>query len=319
MGFMLKIVLIIIALGGIGVGNFGLSGETPESIAVGVLGVIVALISMVFFLKFLWKFLGCFSTLIIAFVIVVILLILTGTFDTVTAKVKGIFDGSGGGEQTSEAQGEQGTPGQVPGAAGDYIPVTQQDGSTAYVPVAMLVDSGQQEVSTASMARQEKRFVGSISGIRSGSQFVVNDLKVLLFGIDTPDPDQTCSDKRGRPYQCGQEAIRQLKKFTGATPLDCKVMAQGQTDMSLVSAVCNINNNDLGVAMVSSGWAFANPYETKVYIPYEQAARNAKNGMWAGQFYAPSEWRRRKENQRSSASSSSSITNKAKSFFGGLF
>ena len=318
MGFMLKIVLIIIALGGIGVGKFGLSGETPESIAVGVLGVIVALISMVFFLKFLWKFLGCLSTIIIAFVIVVILLILTGTFDTVTAKVMNIFSGSGGDVQSSEEQGGQGPAGQNP-AAGDYIPVTQQDGSTAYVPVAMLVDSGQQEVSTASMARQERRFVGSISGIRSGSQFVINDLKVLLFGIDTPDPDQTCSDKRGRPYQCGQEAIRQLKKFTGATPLDCKVMAQGQSDMSLVSAVCNINNNDLGVAMVSSGWAFANPYETKVYIPYEQAARNAKNGMWAGQFYTPSEWRRRKENQRGAASSSSSLTDKAKSLFGGLF
>jgi len=317
MGFMLKIVLIIVALGGIGVGKFGLSGETPESIAVGVLGVIVALISMVFFLKFLWKFLGCLSTIIIAFVIVVILLILTGTFDTVTAKVMNIFSGSGG-AQTSEDQGGQGAPGQNP-ASGEYIPVTQQDGSTAYVPVAMLVDSGQQEVSTASMARQERRFVGSISGIRSGSQFVINDLKVLLFGIDTPDPDQTCSDKRGRPYQCGQEAIRQLKKFTGATPLDCKVMSQGQSDMSLVSAVCNINNNDLGVAMVSSGWAFANPYETKVYIPYEQAARNAKNGMWAGQFYAPSEWRRRKENQRNGSSSSSSLTDKAKSLFGGLF
>ena len=317
MGFMLKIVLIIIALGGIGVGKFGLSGETPESIAVGVLGVIVALISMVFFLKFLWKFLGCLSTIIIAFVIVVILLILTGTFDTVTAKVMNIFSGSGG-AQTSEGQAGQGAAGQNP-ASGEYIPVTQQDGSTAYVPVAMLVDSGQQEVSTASMARQERRFVGSISGIRSGSQFVINDLKVLLFGIDTPDPDQTCSDKRGRPYQCGQEAIRQLKKFTGATPLDCKVMSQGQSDMSLVSAVCNINNNDLGVAMVSSGWAFANPYETKVYIPYEQAARNAKNGMWAGQFYAPSEWRRRKENQRSGSSSSSSLTDKAKSLFGGLF
>ena len=317
MGFMLKIVLIIVALGGIGVGKFGLSGETPESIAVGVLGVIVALISMVFFLKFLWKFLGCLSTIIIAFVIVVILLILTGTFDTVTAKVMNIFSGSGG-AQTSEGQAGQGAAGQNP-ASGEYIPVTQQDGSTAYVPVAMLVDSGQQEVSTASMARQERRFVGSISGIRSGSQFVINDLKVLLFGIDTPDPDQTCSDKRGRPYQCGQEAIRQLKKFTGATPLDCKVMSQGQSDMSLVSAVCNINNNDLGVAMVSSGWAFANPYETKVYIPYEQAARNAKNGMWAGQFYAPSEWRRRKENQRSGSSSSSSLTDKAKSLFGGLF
>ena len=306
MGFILKVVLICVALGGLGLGNLGF--RAPESIATGVLGVIASLIALTFLLKFLWRFLGCLTTILIALVLIVILLILTGTFDTVAGKVKGFFS------ETSAATNVQveGSPSssassaQVASAPANYLPVVNSDGTTSFVPVKSPAATASQQ------ARNSDTFTGSISAIRTGSRFVVGDLEISLYGVDAPDAEQVCSDKRGRPYNCGQEAIRQLRRFTGATPLDCKIKARGQQGANLAYAVCNIDNNDIGVAMVSSGWAVSLPEVTSVYVPYEEVAKSSHSGMWGGQFYRPAEWRMREaaENRASSGSGS---------FFSGLF
>lgn len=315
MGFVLKIVLIGVALSGIGLGNFGLNGDSPESIAIGVVGVLAALISVTFLFKFLWRFLGCLSTILIALVIVVILLILTGTFDTVASKVVSIF--KSGLSQQSQYQTNQMPQNNPANAAVSYVPVLQPDGTTIYVPSDMLnpnsETSGQQKNNYNSAD-----FIGSISAIRSGSQFFIDDLKVILYGIDTPDIGQICSDRRGRPYDCGQESVRQLRKFTGQTNLICNIKQRGQNDGNLVSAVCTINDYDLAAAMVQSGWALANLNETRIYLPYQQEASNFHRGMWSGQFYMPSEWRLRKtqEAQREEAASRKRATS---SFINGLF
>ncbi len=314
MGFILKIVLIGVALSGIGLGNFGLNGDSPESIAVGVLGVIVALISVTFLFKFLWRFLGCLSTILIALVIVVILLILTGTFDTVASKVVSIFNGEVAKQNQPPAKNSQNTPAN---AGASYVPVLQPDGSTVYVPAAMLNNSsasqGQPEV-----PRVDGDFSGSISAIRSGSQFFIDDIKVILYGIDTPDMGQICSDRRGRPYDCGQESVRQLRKLTGQTSLVCTIKQRGQNDAKLVAAVCNIGDYDLAAAMVQSGWALANTSDTGIYLPYQQEASNYQRGMWSGQFYSPSEWRQRKHQEEAQAEAAA--RQKATSgFLDGLF
>lgn len=306
MGIIVKVILICVALGGIGLGNVGLSGDSPESIAVGVLGVVAAFISITFLFKFLWRFLGCLSTILLAVVIVVILLILTGTFDPVVANIKAFFSGSAKVVPASEAtvMAEQNVV---------ALPVVQPDGTQTYVnatdnPSGLVTGD----------------FAGSISGVNTGNQFFIDDLKVVLFGVDAPEANQICSDRRGRPYECGQEAIRQLRRFTGSSTLDCKMMGRRGTDGSWVASVCNINNNDLGAAMVSAGWALANPNDTQVYIPYENVAKNNRNGMWAGQFYTPSEWRRRQNIQRQVAKKEESARSSASSggfleALGGLF
>ena len=316
MGFILKIVLIGVALSGIGLGNFGLNGDSPESIALGVIGVIAALISVTFLFKFLWRFLGCLSTILIALVIVVILLILTGTFDAVASKVVSIFKG----ETTQQTQKQtRNVPQNTPANAGaSYVPVLQPDGTTVYVPASMLNSASATVPVSQETSRPAGDFVGSISAIRSGSQFFIDDLKVILFGIDTPDIGQICSDRRGRPYDCGQESVRQLRKFTGQTNLNCTVKQRGQNDANLLSAVCTINDYDLAAAMVQAGWAFANLNDTRIYLPYQQEASNLHRGMWSGQFYLPSEWRKNKhqEAKREEVASRQMATS---SFLDGLF
>ena len=311
MGLILKVVLICVALGGIGLGNLGFRGDSPESIASGVIGVIVSLIAMTFLLKFLWRFLGCLTTILIALVLIVILLILTGTFDTVTDKIKGFISGVSKQEQISgniPGYSAQAVSSDAASAAApvNYIPVVNSDGTTSFVPI-----SSSKPATPMQQARKDGTFTGSISAIRTGGQFVIGDLEVILYGIDVPDPKQVCSDKRGRPYNCGQEAIRELRRFTGESSLSCKVKAQGNRE-NLVYAVCNIDNHDLGVAMVQNGWAFAVPNITGVYVPYEEVAKSSGKGMWGGQFYKPSEWRAKEAQAQQAAK-------KSGAFFGGLF
>ena len=52
-------------------------------------------------------------------------------------------------------------------------------------------------------------------------------------------------------------------------------------------ATCKIENTDIGVSMVSSGWAVADRRASKVYIPYEKEANRKNLGLWSGKFVAP--------------------------------
>ena len=301
MGLVLKIVLICAVLGGTLLGNLGINGGSVGSVAAGVIGIIIALIALTFLLKFLWRFIGCFSTILIAVVLIVILLLLTGTFDAAAAKLRGLFDGTASSNQSSGM--EDSSFAQTPA---NYIPVVNSDGTTSFIPI-----SDPASASPRQQARTTNAFEGSISAIKNGGRFIVGDLEVILYGIDAPDSKQICSDKRGRPYNCGQEAIRQLRRFTGSSTLSCKVKGRVEKS-SVVYAVCNISNNDLGVAMVSEGWAFALPNVTPVYVPYEEIAKASAKGMWGGQFYKPAEWRAKEAMAEREAQ-------KANSFFGNLF
>ncbi len=56
-------------------------------------------------------------------------------------------------------------------------------------------------------------------------------------------------------------------------------------------AVCSADGYDLSRNMVYTGWALADRGVTERYVPVEQEAREAKHGLWRGEFVAPWEWR----------------------------
>lgn len=59
-------------------------------------------------------------------------------------------------------------------------------------------------------------------------------------------------------------------------------------------ASCSIDGKEVGAEMVLSGHAFEFRRYTSAYDGEEMAARNAKRGLWAGQFADPSDFRRAK-------------------------
>ena len=64
-----------------------------------------------------------------------------------------------------------------------------------------------------------------------------------------------------------------------------------------VIAVCyagGVGGPELNAWLVSEGWALAYRRYSTDYVAEEQAAREARRGLWRGEFVPPWEWRRMK-------------------------
>jgi hypothetical protein len=57
-------------------------------------------------------------------------------------------------------------------------------------------------------------------------------------------------------------------------------------------SICKNGNTDINAEMVRAGFALAYRRYSNDYVDEENEARNAKRGLWAGEFTAPWDWRR---------------------------
>ncbi len=152
---------------------------------------------------------------------------------------------------------------------------------------------------------------GMVTQVLSGSTFVINDARLKLYGLDTPDLSQTCLSRRGEDYPCGRTAKKKLEKLLLNKYLECKIAYQSAPNDYFVT--CTLQNYDVGATMVSVGWAVADRQISEVYVPYEEQARRSHEGLWAGKFVAPWVYR-----AKQNAASNINATPK-KSFLNGLF
>jgi endonuclease YncB( thermonuclease family) len=124
-----------------------------------------------------------------------------------------------------------------------------------------------------------------------GDSLRTNREDVRLLGIDAPELFQTCRDARGRQWPCGREAHAKLKMLVSRGDVRCIPTGRDRFNRSL--AVCSAGPvTDVGETMVREGFAvdFMNGGR---YAGAEAEARRARRGIWAGEFEAPQEWRRR--------------------------
>lgn len=115
--------------------------------------------------------------------------------------------------------------------------------------------------------------------------------RIRLFGIDAPEPGQTCL-AGGRPWACGQNATFGLAAIMERQWVHCSPQT-GSTAERII-AVCRLagdNGPDIGAAMVRQGWALIYPPDSGHYRAEEDRARKAKSGIWIGRFVAPWDWR----------------------------
>ena len=123
-----------------------------------------------------------------------------------------------------------------------------------------------------------------------GDSLEVSGHRIRLFGIDAPESVQDCRDQRGRSYACGREAREALSATIGRQSVSCTPV--GESYGREVS-MCNASGRDLSEAMVRSGHALElQQYSRGRYADAEREARNARRGLWAGDFEQPSQWRR---------------------------
>lgn len=127
--------------------------------------------------------------------------------------------------------------------------------------------------------------------IADGDSFSIGASKIRLDGIDAPEYRQTCNDPSGTPWECGKSSRASLEQMLRQPGLSCIADATDKYGRSI--AVCSTAAiADIAAAQVLAGMAVAQDYfGIRDYTEQEQAAQNAKRGIWVGTFKPPAEWR----------------------------
>ena len=128
--------------------------------------------------------------------------------------------------------------------------------------------------------------------IIDGDTIILNTEKKRLYGIDTPEIKQTCTDNYGHTYLCGVKAKLELEKIIGSRKVSCIKKTKDRYKRSI--SICYVDKNDINSLMVKRGWALAYRKYSKKYVKDEAIAKFNNAGMWSGKFIAPWNWRRMK-------------------------
>jgi len=115
-----------------------------------------------------------------------------------------------------------------------------------------------------------------------------NGHDIRLQGIDAPELQQRCRDTSGRDYGCGRQARAHLKAIIAGRDVRCRVMDVDRYQRSI--SICHAGDIELNRQMVADGWALA--YRLPVYFRAERGAKEARKGIWQGEFDDPENWRR---------------------------
>jgi endonuclease YncB( thermonuclease family) len=149
--------------------------------------------------------------------------------------------------------------------------------------VGMWIAAGQ---SILTQPLSSRNTIAGYAIVIDGDTIDVAGVRVRLEGIDAPETDQRCRDKEGRDYLCGVSATNGLKALIGGDPVSCR--RSGKDTYGRTLAVCSgPNGKELNSELVRLGLAVAFRRYSDRYAAVEDAARSARDGLWAGSFEHP--------------------------------
>ncbi len=127
-----------------------------------------------------------------------------------------------------------------------------------------------------------------------GDSLEIGADRVRLFGIDAPEGRQDCR-RNGQAWRCGEDAAAKLRSLVQGAELRCTPRDTDEYGRSV--SVCRNGTTDINAEMVRAGLALAYRRYSNDYVDEENEARNAKRGLWAGEFTAPWDYRRESRNE----------------------
>ena len=119
---------------------------------------------------------------------------------------------------------------------------------------------------------------------------------VQLYGIDAPELGQLCW-REGEPWQCGVEAafaLQKLVKLSGVAVICVSWHDTTETEgpNGEVIRACQLGHDeDLGMALLRNGHAWALPGSFPYYGQLERRAKETGLGIWGSDAVTPWEWR----------------------------
>lgn len=135
------------------------------------------------------------------------------------------------------------------------------------------------------------KFTVTIDGIIDGDTLRSGKARLRLFGIDAPEIRQACIDANMTPYDCGKQARDRMASIVPVgTKLTCDYH---HNNWDRLVVACKNGDRDIAEQLVAEGLAIAYRKYSDNYVPAEDIARKAKRGLWAGEFDAPWDYRRK--------------------------
>ena len=130
-----------------------------------------------------------------------------------------------------------------------------------------------------------------VTGVSDGDSLRSDKLRIRLFGSDSPEKNQQCTNADGAKWACGEAAQKMLESLVANAPyLQCDLIDTDRYGRAVMR--CFAEETDLGAALVRAGLALAYRQYSSIYGADEDSAKTAKLGMWSGAFTAPWAWRR---------------------------
>lgn len=123
--------------------------------------------------------------------------------------------------------------------------------------------------------------------VHDGDTLTVAGERVRLLGIDAPELKQVCR-RANEDYPCGQASRQALTDMIGGREVSCEATKRDRYRRLL--GRCRAGGVDLNAELIRSGWAVAYGAE---YRDLEADARAKGEGLWAGSFETPRDWRTR--------------------------
>ena len=311
MGFFKKFFLGSIALGLILLGGSGTQSSNIILQGGGFIGLIIGLVALYLFTKMAWRAMGCLPSFLVIMGIVCFIIYAIGGFNNgIGGVIESLQTFVGGNSIIAAPQISFDNTKKSEDKLGENFSDNSEAVQTQEQPEQNQNNTPQKSIQLPQQSSGViGNFINNITGAnRPAKQFDINELPsftstvtikkadtfnaqgyiVKLYGVAAPDLDQTCANRNGASYNCGQQATLWLQSWITNNPITCRVMSQNK-DGNMVAA-CSLGQYDIGAALINAGWAVADTRETDIYVPYEQNAQSKGNGLWQGKFYKPWDW-----------------------------
>ena len=131
--------------------------------------------------------------------------------------------------------------------------------------------------------------------IIDGDTIIMNEKKIRLFGIDAPETNQYCFDKKKIEYSCGLNSTNALIQYIKKNRYKSIKCNHYEIDKyGRFISECWIGEISINSWLVKNGFALAYLRYSNKFFFDEKKAKEEGLGVWQGKFIYPWEWRRGK-------------------------
>jgi endonuclease YncB( thermonuclease family) len=123
----------------------------------------------------------------------------------------------------------------------------------------------------------------------AGDLLRVDGMTVHISGVEAPEQGQPCHRANGRRWNCASAAKSGLARLVRGRTVTCTPSSQEAG--GYVNARCRVGATDVATELVRRGYVFAASSFFNSLSSDEDAARDAKAGIWQGDVQRPQEWR----------------------------